>query len=86
MKVSFLFNGKAKIILACESKKDEMLMQLARDAGEPAITYKGDNSLEIDFDSREKCVPTQQKIMEIVNDRCLCNGVGCNSCEPQGRG
>ena len=49
MTVTFLFTGTTKIILTCDSKKDEMLMQLARDAGPATVTYKNGNGMEILF-------------------------------------
>jgi len=37
--------------------------------------------------SNSKCASKRQKsIPPVPESRCLCDGVGCNSCEPQGRG
>jgi hypothetical protein len=56
----------------------------------PGDTYCNNCGLMGEFWEKVPGCPAVEAAVEVVKEMlepvCLCNGVGCNSCEPQGRG
>jgi hypothetical protein len=99
MKIAFRFeNGSSQLILTPTDSRDKTQLDLCLN-GRPEIHLKAtnDNSFILEFTEPMSVVPEGHKVVDHYDhahirksigneDRCLCNGVGCNTCEPQGRG
>ena len=97
MKITFsIENGSSQLILTPENPRDKTCLGLCMD-GKNEIKFKHTTTDCMILEFLEG--PTEGKSLDPKGyklgltevkldsyDRCLCGGVGCNSCEPQGRG
>ena len=91
MKVAFRFeNGSSECILTPENARDKSYIDLCIDGrNEIKLKPTSSDSIILCFTASElkKTNTIIIKESEVPTyERCLCNGVGCNLCEPQGRG